>query len=90
MPLTDTTIKSLDEQTRKDLYIYLFSKIHQSETIRKEKHREKIIDGEAYIDIVNELLLPLTAKPNVPELIYSRDLEKAKNIRVKKVNFQKG
>jgi len=89
MPLTDTTIKSLDEQTRKELFCYIHSKLYQTETIRKEKHREKIIDGEAYIDIVNELLLPLTAKPNVPELIYSRDLEKAKNIRVKKVNFQK-
>jgi len=85
MPLTEKKISDLNKETRDGLYIYLMGKIYNSDTIRKEKQREELIDSAVFIDIISELLEPLI-KQDI-ELVYSSDIHNATKVKVKKVNF---
>ncbi len=85
MPLTEKKINDLNKETRDGLYIYLMGKIYNSDTIRKEKQREELIDSAVFIDIISELLEPLI-KQDI-ELVYSSDIDNATKVKVKKVNF---
>ncbi len=85
MPLTEKKISDLNKETRDGLYIYLMGKIYNSDTIRKEKQREELIDSAVFIDIISELLEPLI-KQDI-ELVYSSDIDNATKVKVKKVNF---
>jgi len=87
MPLTEKKISDLNKETRDGLYIYLMGKIYNSDTIRKEKQREELIDSAVFIDIISELLEPLI-KQDI-ELVYSSDIDNATKVKVKKVNFTK-
>lgn len=87
MPLTEKKINDLNKETRDGLYIYLMGKIYNSDTIRKEKQREELIDSAVFIDIISELLEPLI-KQDI-ELVYSSDIDNATKVKVKKVNFTK-
>jgi len=87
MPLTEKKISDLNKETRDGLYIYLIGKIYNSDTIRKEKQREELIDSAVFIDIISELLEPLI-KQDI-ELVYSSDIDNATKVKVKKVNFTK-
>lgn len=87
MSLTNTKIADLDKETRDGLYVYLISKIHSPDTIRKEKQRDKLIDSNVYMDIINELLHPLIASE--VELVYSKpENKKVKKLKAKKVKFE--